>query len=376
MKILSTISYYTPHISGLTVCAKRLINGLSKHNMVFTVLTSQHDPSLSRTEKIEGANVVRVPVLLTVGKVPVMPAFPFIAWELVQQSDVVWIHVPQIEGLLIAWYARFLHKKIVVTVHCLPLLPSGWQRSLFQSLFDCINNLVIKLANHVVYYTKDYAENTKELFHDLKKSSYIFPPIPGVSSHSSHLNHSDHSPFVLGFAGRIAEDKGIEYLLEALSLMKEQGESVRLLIAGPRNAVGEKKYQRKIDQLVQENDDTIKFLGAIQPEDMANFYCSIDCLVLPSVNRAEAFGMVQVEAMKCGVPVVSSNLPGVRVPVGRIHIGESVQPREPKVLADALLRVLSSEIRTDVLRDKAEKIFSLEKTIGEYSEKFVLVLSL
>lgn len=377
MNILSTISYYTPHISGLTICTKRLISGLTKRGMMFTVLTSQHDPSLSRTEKIEGANVVRVPVLSTVGKVPVMPALPFIAWKLVQQSDIVWIHIPQIEGLLVAWFAKVLHKKIIVTVHCLPLLPSGWQRILFQPLFDFINNLIIKLADHVVYYTKDYAENTKELFHDPVKSSYIFPPIPVVTSnHFNHRSHFNHSFYTIGFAGRIAEDKGLEYLLEALSLMKEQGESVKLLIAGPRNAVGEKKYQRKIDQLLRKHDGTIKFLGTIQPEDMADFYRSIDCLVLPSINRAEAFGMVQAEAMKYGVPVVSSNLPGVRVPIGRIQVGESVQPREPKILADALLRVLSSEIRTDALRDKAEKIFSLEKAVGEYSEKFVLVLSL
>lgn len=364
MKILSTISYYTPHISGLTVCAQRLISGLAKHDLKFTVLTSQYDPTLLRIEKMAGAEVVRVPTLFTVGKVPVMPAFPLIAWKLVQQSDIVWIHVPQIEGLLVAWYAKILHKTIIVTVHCLPLLPSGWQRILFQPLSDFINNSIIKLADHVVYYTKDYAENIKELFHNPKKSSYIFPPIPSVSRLA--VRPSTRSAFILGLAGRIAEDKGVEYLLEALQQLNKQGESVKLLIAGPRDAVGEKNYEKKIDQLLKDSGSSVKFLGTIQPEQMAMFYRSIDCLVLPSVNRTEAFGMVQIEAMKHGVPVIASNLPGVRIPIQVTKSGKIVAPRNSYSIAQATQIVHHSLYSRASIATQAAKHFSISNTLKKY----------
>lgn len=371
MNILVSLSYYKPHLSGLTLCVSRLVKGLGCKSLQFTVLTSRHNKRLPKEEKEKHIHIIRLPVIATLGKVPLMPTFPFAAWELVQESDIVWIHIPQIEGLLVTWYAKLLHKKILVTVHCLPLLPSGWQRTLFQSLSDFINNSVIKLSDHVVYYTQDYAEHTKELFHDPKKSSYIFPPIPeAINNKQKAGNKKEDTVFRIGFAGRIAEDKGLEYLLEALSLMKEWGEYMELLIAGPRNAVGEKRYQKKIDQLLEKTGNSVKFLGAIPPEKMTGFYRSIDCLVLPSVNRTEAFGMVQVEAMKYGVPVIASDLPGVRIPVRLTQNGVIVQPKNSNALADAIASILKDKKSRSEVRKNERAVLPIGNATEQYRHVF------
>ncbi len=391
MKILTTISYYKPHISGLTVCAQRLVESLSKKSFDFTILTSRHQRQLPILETTDNIKILRLPILFTLGKVPVMPGYlPALVREL-RRVDLVWIHLPQAEGLTAALLAKLAGKKVIATVHCLPLLPTGWQRFLFQKLFDLLNNLTIRLADRVVYYTKDYAENTPELWHFPEKSSYILPPIKIAPHQPYFASWSTSTPTKsggagfgrtsgffpkkksgcvrIGFAGRVAEDKGLEYLIKAIQLMKEKGGDARLLMAGTREAVGEGSYSRKINSLIDESRVEVEFLGVIDPEKMGYFYRQIDVLVLPSVNRTEAFGMVQVEAMKFGVPVIASDLPGVRVPIRTTRMGKLVRPEDIRGLAETILSVGKKRQGKEIIL-AADEMFFANRSIDEYVKTF------
>ena len=369
MKVLTTLSYYKPHISGLTVCVQRLIGGLSKKDFQFTVLTSRHRKNLLKSETENNIKIIRSPVLLTLGKVPVMPWYLFQVIREIKNNDLVWINLPQAEGLIVAVIAKLFGKKAVATVHCLPLLPSGWQRIFFQKIFDGLNNTVIFLADAVVYYTRDYAQNTKELLHIPSKSHYIFPPI--LSTNNVTMKQSNNSILTLGFAGRIAEDKGLEYLLEALSILNSENKNVDLVVAGSKNPVGENSYIKKIDSRLKDVKFKVDFSGEINPEKMFEFYRKIDLLVLTSVNRTEAFGMVQVEAMKHGVPVIASDLPGVRVPIKLTKFGVIVPSCQPRRLAEKISMVLNLQIERHLIKKKIEKIFSPQQTITQYREIFL-----
>lgn len=370
MKILTTISYYKPYVSGLTVCAQRLIDGLAETGFEFTVLTSRHRRDLAVVETKNMVVVRRLAVWGVIGKVPVMPGYlPMLIKEL-RRTDLVWIHLPQAEGLITALAAKLLGKRVVITLHCLPLLPSGRQRFLFQRVFDLINNLVISLAEKVVYYTKDYAENIPELWYFPQKSSYILPPIPEAeNSEQRTVNRQQKRIFAVGFAGRVAEDKGVEYLVEAVQLLEKRGVRIKLLMAGSREAVGESRYSEKIYSLIDESGVGVEFLGLIDPNKMGDFYKLIDVLVLPSVNRTEAFGMVQAEAMKFGVPVIASDLPGVRVPVKITKTGQLVRPKDIRGLAGAILSAGKSRPGMGGV-SAANEIFSADRSIDEYVKIF------
>ena len=368
MKVLTTLSYYKPHISGLTVCVQRLIGGLSKKDFKFTVLTSRHRKNLLKSETENNIKIIRSPVLLTLGKVPVMPWYLFQVIREIKNNDLVWINLPQAEGLIVAVIAKLFGKRIITTVHCLPLLPGGWQRFFFQKPFDLLNNLIIRLADKVVYYTKDYAQNTKELLHIPSKSYYIFPPI--LSTNNVTMKQSNNSILTLGFAGRIAEDKGLEYLLEALSILKSENKNVDLVVAGSKNPVGENSYIKKIDSRLKDVKFKVDFSGEINPEKMFEFYRKIDLLVLPSVNRTEAFGMVQVEAMLSGVPVVACDLPGVRIPIKLTDNGELAAAGNSKALMLTIIKVMKNRLSPRSISEKAVKVFSPDKTFNDYSNIF------
>jgi glycosyltransferase involved in cell wall biosynthesis len=142
----------------------------------------------------------------------------------------------------------------------------------------------------------------------------------------------------------------------------------KIVVAGPTDPVGEETYQRKILTLVKKYTKHIVFLGTIQPEHMGAFYSFLDVLILPSVNSTEAFGMVQVEAMMMGIPVVASNLPGVRVPIQKTGIGVLVLPRNTQALADAIVRIILNPHDFQTHPSVITRIFSMEKTIRAYEK--------
>ena len=79
MKVLLVLTYYDPHVSGLTIYVKRLASTLARRGHQVTVLTSRYDPSLPAEEVIDGVRVIRAPVLFRVSKGVIMPTFPFLA---------------------------------------------------------------------------------------------------------------------------------------------------------------------------------------------------------------------------------------------------------------------------------------------------------
>jgi glycosyltransferase involved in cell wall biosynthesis len=77
-------------------------------------------------------------------------------------------------------------------------------------------------------------------------------------------------------------------------------------------------------------------------EDMSAFYAACDVTILPSLNSTESFGMVQVESMACGTPVVASDLPGVRQPTAMTGMGRTAAAGDAAALAQAILDVLGN----------------------------------
>jgi glycosyltransferase involved in cell wall biosynthesis len=84
MKVLIALTYYRPHTSGLTIYAERLARALAERGHRVTVLTSQYDKSLPRTEYLHGVDVVRVPVAFRISKGVIMPTFGVVAWQMVR----------------------------------------------------------------------------------------------------------------------------------------------------------------------------------------------------------------------------------------------------------------------------------------------------
>jgi glycosyltransferase involved in cell wall biosynthesis len=137
----------------------------------------------------------------------------------------------------------------------------------------------------------------------------------------------------VGFLGRLVEEKGIEYLVDAFRTLSDP--EARLLVAGDFTSVAGGSVVEAVRRHAA-GDPRIRLLGFLPDSRVADFYASIDVLALPSINPLEAFGRVQAEALMLGVPVITSDLPGVRVPLREVALGRIVRPRDANAIADAL----------------------------------------
>lgn len=373
VKVLFTTSYFLPYISGLTVYADRISRELARRGYKVSVLTTRHRKDLPLREQQDGISVRRVPFLLQVSKGFLIPSYFRVAWDEVAKNDAVFVNLPQLEGIIPAFYGRLQGKKVYCIYNCEVFLPAGFRNWSVERLLLLITALTVSLADKVIIYTADYAAHSRVLPFFKSKLVVIAPPIityPADKATAESLEKQlPKRRYTIGVAARLAAEKGLEYLFEALpDLIKNLGEETVIAIAGPPDPVGEAGYKRMIAPLMEKYRSRLYFLGALPPEKMTAFYNLLDVLVLPSVNSTEAFGMVQVEAMMRGVPVVASDLPGVRVPVQKTGMGEIVEPGNSSALAKAIINVLLNKDAYGRNKKNAEKEFALSKTITAYEE--------
>jgi glycosyltransferase involved in cell wall biosynthesis len=379
MHVLIVLTYYRPHTSGLTIYAERLARGLARRGHEVTILTSHYSRNLPREETLDGVRVVRAPVLFRVSKGVIMPTFGLLAWKLVSQADVISLHLPQFDAAGVALRGRLLKKPTVLTYHCDLQLTPGWFNRVVNRVVDGMNVLAGRFAHRVVAYTQDFAEHSPFLSRFSDKLHVITPPVElppmtasGIAAFAKMHNPQRAQP-VIGMAARMAAEKGVEVLLNAFPRILERYPNAGILFAGQyQNVLAEEAYARKLSPLIRryEDMDKWKFLGVLDPIQMAAFYPNLDLLVVPSLNSTESFGLVQVEAMLCGVPCVASDLPGVRQPVRQTGMGEIAPIGDAEGLAQAILQVLDHRAAYMRPREEIAERFSPERTVAEYEALF------
>jgi glycosyltransferase involved in cell wall biosynthesis len=352
MKILTVLTYYRPHTSGLTIYAERLARAFAKRGHEVTVMTTHYDPSLPFKENLDGVNIVRVPVMARVSKGVLAPTFGLVATKLVLQHDVVQMHLPQFDAPGVALRARLFGKPSILTYHCDVQLPTSFFNRVVNTVLDFQNNMAGMLANHIVTYTQDYADNSRFLSRYASKLTPILPPvelpqpIPGAVSAFAENHHTMDRRPVIGMAARFASEKGVEVLLDAMPAILKKYPKAQVLFAGTYQYVmGEQAYSDRLMPRIREYEinGNWKFLGNLDPVEMAAYYPNLDVITVPSLNSTEAFGLVQIEAMMNGVPSVPSALPGVRQPVKMHGMGVVSEIGNSESLANAILEVLDNK---------------------------------
>jgi glycosyltransferase involved in cell wall biosynthesis len=380
MRILIALTYYRPHVSGLTIYAERLARALILRGHRVTVLTSRFDPSLPAEETVEGIRIVRPRVWFRVSKGVIMPAIGWWASRLALSHDALSIHLPQFDAPGIALRGRLLNKPTVLTYHSDLSLPPTLFNRLANEVVNVANRAAAGLADRIVAYTQDFAEHSPFLSRYLSKVQVIPPPVEVGRASAEDVaafraKHRLEGRKVIGMAARLAAEKGVEYLLEAAPTILEKYPGTRFLFAGQcENVLGEEAYERKIAPLLMALGDRWSFLGVLPPDAMAAFFKSCDVTVLPSINSTETFGLVQIESMICGTPVVAAGLPGVREPVRITGMGKVVPPRHPQLLAEAVLEVLGDPSRFIQPADTIIERFSPDATAARYEDLFAEIL--
>lgn len=378
MRVLFILTYYRPHVSGLTIYVERLARALAERGHQVTVLTSHYARDLPYEEMMDGVRVVRVPVLFRFNKGVFMATFIPAAWREIRAHEVVSIHLPQVEAALATLLTRLAGRKPILTYHCDLQMPPVWYGKIVDRVTFWDNLIAGKLADTIVAYTRDFAEHSPFLARFLdSKVRVILPPVvipeptpEGIAALKQRIGRLNGQR-VIGFAARFAYEKGAGYLINALPHILKEIPNVRILFAGPygKDVIGETIWD-DLQPLIKQYAPYLTFLGTLNPAQMADFFALCDVITVASINNTESFGLVQVEAFMCGTPVVATNLPGVRVPVTMTGMGEIVPVADAQGLAEGAIKVLRNRPAYVKPREEIMRVFELARTVAEYERLF------
>jgi len=376
VKILTALNFYHPHWTGLTAIAKNVAEGLAARGHEVTVLTSQHDRSLSREEVIAGVKVVRLPVAGRLSRALLMPGFPVAVSRLVAQHDVLHIHSPSTDALVAAGIARLRRTPVVVTHQGDVVMPVGAVNRALQGVMQINLGGAIRLASAVTTHSDDYAQHSRFLAPVAATVRGITPPtaipepdLEDAAEWRSNLGLAD-GPLV-GFAGRFVEEKGFDVLLRAVPLILAVIPSARFVFAGETNVVYEQFFERWRNRF-EELGGAVTSVGLLlDRQRLANFYAMCDLFVLPS--RSDCFAAVQVEALLCGTPLVASDIPGAREVVKISGMGRLAPPNDPVALAAAIVTSLRNPLPPPA-RAQVSALFDPAVAIDRYEDLFERVV--
>lgn len=333
MRVACVTAVYPPTRGGMcTVAFAEATELAKKHDVtVFTLQTDnpRKDLVVDRASSVPVVRLRGLPRISLGGMVPQL-------FARLRGTDVVYAQLPAygFMEVLILW-KMITRKRLVVTVHMDPI-GVGVFKILFK-LQRIVLRAVINRADVVRISTRHFAADP--LFKNVaaEKIEIIpfgidtkrFSPAPGPKK------------LIYLFVGRLSRThyfKGVEILLRAFKAVSEKNSSAELWIVGDGDE--RKNYEQLAGKLGIASH--VRFLGAVSDEELPALYRRATVFVLPSTDTSETFGIVLLEAMASGVPVIASRLPGVDSVVTQGVTGFLIEPGSEVELKNALLDVASN----------------------------------
>ncbi|MFN8378772.1 MAG: glycosyltransferase family 4 protein [Anaerolineae bacterium] len=375
LKILICLLYYFPHRTGLTIHVQRVAEELVRRGHEVTVLTARYRNDLPRDDvhMHEGVRIVRLWAPIRMSRGMVMPAYPWAAWNLMRQHDVVSIHTPMLETALVAALSKLTDTNLIITHHGDLILPNGWMNRIIQGSMFEMYKIAARRASKIIAYSQDYADHSYYLRPFLNKVVVNYPPVQMPLPDPQRVAElraewgKDGGP-IIGFAHRFVEEKRPDLAIQALEIINQKYPNARLVFAGDYKIAYENTWERQ-QELVNRYKDQLLFLGLLtSPQDVANFYAACDVLLLTS--DSECFALAQVEAMLSGTPVVATNIPGGRVPVSATGMGRLATMGDWRSIGESVVEVLDHPDDYRKSREEIADIFSFKDTVDRYEQLF------
>lgn len=288
-----------------------------------------------------GVEVVELPAVLAKGNAACLPQ---VLWR-TGGYDLIHVHYPFFGTAEVLAARRLVTGPPIILQYQMDVIGRGWFAYAFRWHRRMLFPLILRAADGIVVTTADYAASSflGPKLTSLQPRLAIIPP--GVDL--NHLTPDGESEswrrrlglngrpliFFLSRLDRAHYFKGLHVLFEALLALPGTG----LIVGGDGSLRATYEAQAAALGL----RPRVRFAGEIPDEMLPAYYRAADVVVLPSVDRTEAFGLVLLEAMACGKPVVASRLPGVRTLVQEGRNGYLVEPGNAVDLADKIKRCLA-----------------------------------
>src|SRR3989339_763069 len=345
MKIVMLSPYFYPHTGGTEKYVRDLSTALIKEGHEVTVITNNLPKAKNAPAKEtlpEGIKVIRLDAIDMFSYLPVSTQFNL---KMLEGYDIVHVHVPAFSFLRSV--AGKIKQPLVVTYHCDVTVSEKyfgvpvpqWLVPLFEGANNLYARMLLAKADTVYNTTETYASTSpvmRNVSHRVIPIGIFFDKIDEIQKKLNLTPDKKNSRQIL-FLGRLAGNKGCDYLVKAMPKVLEKFPDTKLVICGD----GEEKAHI-LDLVTQFNiGPSITFLGTATFDKLVELYYTSIAYIFPSINRLEAFGIVQLEAMANYTAVIASDIPGPNAVMTPFETGILVPKQDPSSLAKAIKDILA-----------------------------------
>ena len=347
MNILQINKYYPPVIGGIESVVKDVAESLSEYGWNVTTLVCQNQTgNASTVETIQGSRVHRSRTWMILFRLPLSFDFFKTFRREAKDADVILLHHPFPLGFF-AYRFFGLKKPLVVFYHSDII-----RQKFFARVLHPLTQQILSRAQRIFVTSERLQKNSSVLRLHQKKCvltplwihSSSFETKDAQQKRTEEIRNEHPLPLLLS-VGRSVYYKGHNILIEAMKLI-----NARLLI------IGEGPDVSALQQQIQENQlsDRVQIIPPV--DDLAPYYYAAEVFVFPSTQPSEAFGIVQLEAMACGLPVINTYLP-TGVPWVSLHCetGITVPPNNVIALVSAMQELLSDKPLRTLYSQNAKK---------------------
>lgn len=340
--------YYPPVIGGIEKHINQLVNG-ARDDYSIRVLVANTRPR-TEMEDIEGIHVIKAASWGRFASAPLCPGFPKLLRK--YAADILHFHCPNPTGEL-SYLMVNPPGKVVVTYHS-DVIRQKWA----MGVYGYFLRKFLDRARIVLPTSPNYIESSPFLSRVRARCTVIplgietahFQKTPEALARAAQLRETAGGLPVILFVGRLRYYKGLIFLIEAMPRI-----NAHLMIVGEGPEADNINKTARLFKV----ENRVSLLGSLPDKDLPACYYAADVFCLPSHLRSEAYGIVQLEAMACGLPVVSCDIKtGVPFVNRDGETGIVVPPASPSRIADAINKLLENE--------------ALRKQLGENARNRVL----
>lgn len=365
MKILQLGKFY-PLKGGVEIVMYELAKGLSERDIDCDLLYASGDGQTAKICLNKHCSIYRSKTLVEAKATMISPSMIRILRKIAHNYDIIHIHHPDPMAALALRCSGF-RGKVVLHWHS-----DIVRQNRLLTYYRPLQNWLIKRADVIVGTSPVYLRESPEL-KDVQSKTFCIPigiNEPNSDDEKTALVQAQYAGKKIVFSlGRLVLYKGFEYLIDAAKLLTDD----YVVLIGGKGHQHDYLSQKIANEGLQ---DKVKLVGFI-PDDMLHAYfnaCKVFCL--SSIDKREAFAIVQIEAMAHGKPVVSVDIPGSGVPWVNRHgvSGINVPPRDSRHLAEAIMQLCSDELTYQQYcrqsRQHFEELFRKDNMISTSMEMY------
>jgi glycosyltransferase involved in cell wall biosynthesis len=360
MNVIHLSKFYKPYSGGLESVVADIAEGIINYEV--SVLAADPD-NLNKSESINGVKVIRSKELMNIASTSIAPGYIF---DVIKscKNNIIHVHLPN-PMANIALFCAFLCGRDIsnIVVH--------WHSDIVKQqgllkLYQPLQTWLLNKAKKIIVTSQNYLDSSEPLQPFLNKCEVIPIGIDSIENRvDSNLVDSIKAKYkdkkIVFSLGRHIYYKGFEYLIEAARNV----EGAVFLIGG--KGPDTESYSQKICEYGLQ--DKVFLIGRVEDDDLPSYYAAADVFAFPSIEKSEAFGVVQLESMSVGTPIVATDIQGSGVPWVNKHMisGLVCKPKNSADLAIVLNKILDdSELHQKLshgAKQRYTELFTKEKMI-------------